>query len=49
MIFLMKITKPFKVVFKLTLKKELLTSEDAVDAVKIIDKVILYYTAACKK
>ena len=35
--------------FKLTFKKELLTPEDAVDVVKIIDKVILYYTAACKK
>lgn len=35
--------------FKLTFKEELLTPEDAVNVVKIIDKIILYYIAACKK
>lgn len=35
--------------FKLTLKEEIQTPEDAVNVVKLIDKIILYYTAACKK
>lgn len=41
--------KPIKDGFKLSFKEELLTPEDAVKVVEVIDKIILYYIAACKK
>lgn len=41
--------KPIKEGFKLTFKQELLTPEDAVKVVEVIDKVILLYIVECKK
>ena len=41
--------KPIKDGFKLSFKEELITPEDAVKVVEVIDKIILYYIAACKK
>ncbi|MBD5504149.1 MAG: hypothetical protein HDR09_10545 [Lachnospiraceae bacterium] len=41
--------KPIQDGFKLTFKQELLTPEDAVKVVEVIDKVILLYIVECKK